>query len=1064
MYGHGAWRELDAAPTHHPVYSSAVTAVRFDEQHEVVWSGNDAGCVTIQHAPTLELYCRWQAHQSSVVDMLASHGCCLSVSHEQAILSVVGGAPRLTFSDKESIGLSSCCLEPGQGGARALLGTHAGTIVSLDLSTGRSHTAGTVVAENSGDFVTCVRAPAGRGHVVVGLSSGQIGLADPRAQMKISGSMLSVHPGGLAAVDARADTVATCGYALRMGQIVPDNFVKVFDVRYALRPMINLPFPAGPTSLSFHPSFTTTLLIAGAGGTFSFADTAVGAVVQTYQVETGGDAINCCAMSDSAQCVAFGGSGGYVHLWTDQDSPTVNAQSEELQLPTLAGAPAVSLTESDSFSAAATYTNATGTRLLSDVDPSVPIQVGLPPRVIDPQLLVGMKTDDFIGHVANPHYSRGKAKGEPTAAVAALRSARVQMRAGERPHEAEAVRAEKARRRLEQGGVVLPMRYHPVEIKVQSSVRFEEFDFSFYNRTSFAGLENGLPNCYCNALLQMLYFTPPIRDLILAHKPEPDLEFCLTCELHFLFRMLATAVGTPCQAANLLSALRQVPEAAALGLLDGVNVPAGVALPEPEGPRAWALSRRVGALSRFLLDHMHKDTAVPAAPRTGIPQPAPCNAAIIRSLEDVAALRYAQRTAALGGKAPGGIKAEKIREAQVFQVDLQYPKAPATASFGVFGFPYGSAANKPAGSGATSTAPSPKSVGGDAGAQSAGTTPLASTPGSAASGGTRGRNVFAPSGPDGPSTFSDVLRKSLEAENETRAWFDEMHSYQHVRQSRVPVGLPKVFIINCSPRDASDVAWWLAGEDRPADAKAMGGRGARGTKGDEGDKADKADKGDRGDGPKDDKRKGGGGVGTELEPKLPWAIAVESSKEEWWMAVAQGACAREAAAALPSGGVATCRGVYELSGVLSHVRDADADEDSAKSKEGQLVACVRVPKEMLSSLGSARALPHGGAESRGLGKGGAALGRLDLPDDLDDVFPVMTFEGGAAEARASGGGAGGGGGAAAAGAAAAAAAGAVPEGPASAAWLVANDFSLSVCPSSEVQNLYGGQKMPALLF
>ncbi len=50
---------------------------------------------------------------------------------------------------------------------------------------------------------------------------------------------------------------------------------------------------------------------------------------------------------------------------------------------------------------------------------------------------------------------------------------------------------------------MLPMRYHPVEIKVQSTVRFEEFDFSYYNRTCFAGLENGLPNCYCNALLQV---------------------------------------------------------------------------------------------------------------------------------------------------------------------------------------------------------------------------------------------------------------------------------------------------------------------------------------------------------------------------------------------------------------------------------------------------------------------------------------------------------------------------------------------------------------------------------
>ena len=48
------------------------------------------------------------------------------------------------------------------------------------------------------------------------------------------------------------------------------------------------------------------------------------------------------------------------------------------------------------------------------------------------------------------------------------------------------------------------MRYRPVEIKTQQTgYKFEEFDFSYYNKTRFAGLENGIPNCYCNALLQV---------------------------------------------------------------------------------------------------------------------------------------------------------------------------------------------------------------------------------------------------------------------------------------------------------------------------------------------------------------------------------------------------------------------------------------------------------------------------------------------------------------------------------------------------------------------------------
>lgn len=62
--------------------------------------------------------------------------------------------------------------------------------------------------------------------------------------------------------------------------------------------------------------------------------------------------------------------------------------------------------------------------------------------------------------------------------------------------------------RLAAGGALLPQRYRRLVIKAQSSLRYEEFDFSYYNKTRFAGLENDLPNCYCNALLQVLPLLP----------------------------------------------------------------------------------------------------------------------------------------------------------------------------------------------------------------------------------------------------------------------------------------------------------------------------------------------------------------------------------------------------------------------------------------------------------------------------------------------------------------------------------------------------------------------------
>ena len=75
--------------------------------------------------------------------------------------------------------------------------------------------------------VPCIlRAPAARGLVAVGLTSGGVALIDPRASMAAQHS-IAAHSAGLADVDVRGDMLATCGYGTRQGQIISDSYVKV---------------------------------------------------------------------------------------------------------------------------------------------------------------------------------------------------------------------------------------------------------------------------------------------------------------------------------------------------------------------------------------------------------------------------------------------------------------------------------------------------------------------------------------------------------------------------------------------------------------------------------------------------------------------------------------------------------------------------------------------------------------------------------------------------------------------------------------------------------------------
>lgn len=79
-------------------------------------------------------------------------------------------------------------------------------------------------------------------------------------------------------------------------------------------------------------------------------------------------------------------------------------------------------------------------------------------------------------------------------------------------------------------------------------------DFRYYNRTEYSGLETHITNSYVNPLLQLLRFTPIVRNLALLHTATTSCLYdtCLLCEMGFLIDMMEKAKGQNCQATNFL--------------------------------------------------------------------------------------------------------------------------------------------------------------------------------------------------------------------------------------------------------------------------------------------------------------------------------------------------------------------------------------------------------------------------------------------------------------------------------------------------------------------------------
>uniref|UniRef100_A0A3Q0S8Q1 PAN2-PAN3 deadenylation complex catalytic subunit PAN2 n=1 Tax=Amphilophus citrinellus TaxID=61819 RepID=A0A3Q0S8Q1_AMPCI len=562
-----------------------VTATHFDLQEEMLWMGNHRGHVTSFFGPTMARYSSFQVHTTDDVRHIQSlETGVLFLSKSNLKCYTRGGLVMFDYPTEEGADMHSLLMTDNN---TLLMGGLQNYVVEVDLNTVQEtqkftvEVPGVAIMRHTNRFFFC-------GH-----TSGKVTLRDLRT-FKMEHEF-DAFSGSLSDFDVHGNLLAACGFSSRgLNGLACDRFLMVYDLRM-MRAVTPLQVHVDPLFLRFIPTYTSRLAIISQTGQCQFCEpTGLANVADIFHVNTVGQLLMSFDVSSSKQALAFGDSGGCVHLWSDAPEVSFNDYSRETEfaLPCLVDTLPQLDWNHDLLPLSLIPMPLTSTEpLLSDWPTALATPSPRRAPLVDPEILRTMKTVGFIGYAANP---RTRPRNQVPYKIKDV----------EPDYDNYNQVPESPIGRDEEPHLyMVPKKYRKVTIKY-SKLGLEDFDFKHYNRTLFAGLEPHIPNAYCNCMIQVLYFLEPIRCLVQNHLCQK--EFCLACELGFLFHMLDLSRGDPCQASNFLRAFRTIPEASALGLI----------LSDSDEQTGKArLGRLIQSWNRFILTQLHQETQEQEGPQ-----------------------------------------------------------------------------------------------------------------------------------------------------------------------------------------------------------------------------------------------------------------------------------------------------------------------------------------------------------------------------------------------------------------------------------------------------------------
>lgn len=594
------WDELAIAQVSPPgphLPNVPISTFAFDTTQELLWTGNNHGRITSFYGPHLERYTSYRGHATvdgPVKQFLFSEKGILSISKQSVHYSHRRGITQWHLASAEFKDLK-CMNFTSKGTREILVAGCQDQMFKIDVEKG------TITETLVADAQYTIMKRAGQ-YLCAATKNGGIHILDSGSLSVIK--VFEGHTGSISDMDAKGDFLATCGWSPRQQYAyMLDPFTNVFSLK-TLKQLPPIPFHTGAAFVRMHPRMSTTAIIASQNGQIQVIDLMNPDSANLRQINLYDSYLAGFEMAPSGEAFALADSNSHVHLW---GSPT-KVHFPEYSNPTEFADPHPIPPPAMDWNLE-TPLNTIGMpyykeQLLSSWPSHMVFEVGAPPPKIDSTVLNSMTRTDMGFFAKNPRTKRRNQveitrQVDKADSLAPPKFLSEKARDSQSFHEPDPKTAEtmETLTDLHLDDVTrkdVPAMYGNVEIKY-SKFGVDDFDFAYYNQTSFSGLETHITNSYANPLLQLFRFTPLIRNLALLHTASPCMfESCLLCELGFLIDMLEKAAGLNCQASNFLKTFSGLSNAVSLNLL------------EEFAPNV-ALTSMIQNLNRFLLDKISEE-------------------------------------------------------------------------------------------------------------------------------------------------------------------------------------------------------------------------------------------------------------------------------------------------------------------------------------------------------------------------------------------------------------------------------------------------------------------------